>query len=170
MVAKATNFAEGKMSAAKSHSKSVSRLEKHLGYWLRLVSNNVSAAFARKLEAQGVSVSEWVALRKLFDQPSAISISALAEHMGMTKAPVSRLVDRLVQKELVYRQENRNDARAQQIWLSPAGQKLVPGLAAIADENDEAFFGDLPMNGRLTMIGWMQNIAEKYRLSQAPVD
>lgn len=158
------------MSAAKSHSRSVSRPEDHLGYWLRFVSNNVSASFARRLEAHDVGVSEWVALRKLYDQPVAISISALAEQMGMTKAPVSRLVERLVQKELVERQDSRNDGRAQQIWLSSTGKKLVPRLAAIADENDEAFFGHLPVNGRLAMIGLMQNIAERYRLTQVPCE
>ena len=94
----------------------------------------------------------------------------LAEKMGMTKVPVSRLVERLVQKELVYRQDSRNDGRAQQIWLSSAGQKLVPKLAAIADENDEAFFGDLTMNARLAMIALMKDIAKQYRLTQVPVD
>jgi len=158
------------MSAAKSRSRSVSCLEQHLGYWLRLVSNNVSASFARRLEALDVSVSEWVALRKLFDQHAAISISALAEHMGMTKAPVSRLVERLVQKKLVERQDSRNDGRAQQIWLSSAGQKLVPKLAAIADENDEAFFGHLTMNARLAMIAVMQNVAKHYRLTQVSAE
>jgi DNA-binding MarR family transcriptional regulator len=158
------------MSAAKSHPRSASSLEEHLGYWLRLVSNNVSAAFARRLEALDVSVSEWVALRKLFDQTDAISISTLAEQMGMTKAPVSRLVERLVQKKLIERKDSRDDGRAQQIWLSSAGQKLVPKLAAIADENDEAFFGYLPMSGRLTMIALMKDIAKQYRLTQVPVD
>ena len=158
------------MSAAKSHSRSVSPLEKHLGYWLRLVSNNVSAAFARRLETLDVSVSEWVALRKLFDQPAPISLSALAEQMGMTKAPVSRLVERLVQKKLIERQNSRNDGRSQQIWLSSAGQRRVPKLAALADENDEAFFGDLPMNARVALIGLMQNIAKQYRLTRIPVD
>ncbi len=158
------------MSAAKSRPRYVSSLEDHLGYWLRLVSNNVSAAFARRLEALDVSVSEWVAMRKLFDQPAAISISTLAEQMGMTKAPVSRLVERLVQKELVYRQDSRDDGRAQQIWLSSAGQKLVPKLAAIADENDEAFFGQLTVNARLAMIAVMRDIAKQYRLTQVPVD
>jgi DNA-binding MarR family transcriptional regulator len=157
------------MSAAKSRARSVSYLESQLGYWLRLVSNSISAAFARRLEKLDVSVSEWIALRKLFDQPGAISISALAKQMGMTKAPVSRLVERLVQKEFVYRQDSRKDGRAQQIWLSPEGQKIVPRLAAIADENEEAFFGHLPMSGRATMIALMQNIARQYR-QKAPTD
>ena len=156
------------MSAAKSHSRSVSRLEDHLGYWLRVVSNNVSTSFARRLEAHGVSVSEWVALRKLYDQPAAISISALAESMGMTKAPVSRLVERLVQKELIDRQDSRNDGRAQQIWLSYMGRKLVPKLAAIANENDDAFFGDLPVNARIALTELMRRIAEESRLTQIP--
>ena len=158
------------MTAAKSRSRSVNRPEDHLGYWLTFVSSKVVTSLARRLEAQEVSVSEWVELRKLYDQPAAISISALAEQMGMTKAPVSRLVERLVQKELVERQDSRNDGRAQQIWLSSAGQKVVPKLAAIADENDDAFFGGIPVNARLAMIGLMQDIAKQYRLTQVPVD
>lgn len=156
------------MSAAKSRSRSIKRPEDHLGYWLAFVSSKVVTSLARRLETHDVSVSEWVALRKLFDQRAAISISALAEQMGMTKAPVSRLVERLVQKELVNRQDSRNDGRTQQIWLSSAGQKLVPKLAAIADQNDEAFFGHLTMNVRPMMIALMQDIVKRYRLTKVP--
>ncbi|MGB8478388.1 MAG: MarR family transcriptional regulator [Acidobacteriaceae bacterium] len=158
------------MSAAKSRSRSIKRPEDHLGYWLTFVSSKVVTSLARRLETHNVSVSEWVALRKLFDQRAAISISALAEQMGMTKAPVSRLVERLVQKELVNRQASRNDGRAQQIWLSSAGQKLVPKLAAIADENDEALFGHLNANARMAMIGLMQDIAKRYRLTKVSAE
>ena len=158
------------MSAAKPRSRSVNRPEDHLGYWLTFVSSKVVSSLARRLESLDVSVSEWVAMRKLFDQRAPISISALAEQMGMTKAPVSRLVERLVQKELVDRQDSRIDGRAQQIWLSSAGQKLVPKLAAIADENDKAFFGHLPVNVRPVMIALMQDIAKRHRLAQARVE
>lgn len=154
------------MSAAKSRSRTIQRPENQLGYWLNFVSSRVGTSLARRLEKLDVSVSEWVALRKLFDQRTPISISALAEEMGMTKAPVSRLVERLVQKKLVARQDSRNDGRAQQIWLSSAGQKIVPKLATIADENDEAFFGHLPVNVRPVMIALMQDIAKRYRLTQ----
>lgn len=33
-------------------------LERHLGYWLRRVSNQVSGAFARALQERGLSVAE----------------------------------------------------------------------------------------------------------------
>ena len=46
----------------------VSNLQDHTGYWLRFVSNHVSQAFARAIEARGVSVAEWVVLRILFEK------------------------------------------------------------------------------------------------------
>jgi DNA-binding MarR family transcriptional regulator len=158
------------MSASKSQHRSVSRLEDHVGYWLRFVSNHVSASFARRLEKPDISVSEWVALRKLYDAPIWTSPSALAESLGMNRGAVSRLVERLVQKDLVERQASRDDGRARQIRLSSVGQKLVPRLAAIADANDEAFFGDLPANTRAVLIALMRQIAEESELTKVPVD
>lgn len=158
------------MSASKSQHRSVSRLEDHVGYWLRFVSNHVSASFARRLEKLDISVSEWVALRKLYDAPIWTSPSALAEALGMTRGAVSRLVERLVQKDLVERQASRGDGRAQQIRLSSVGQKLLPRLAAIADANDDAFFGDLPENTRAALIALMRQIAEDSELTKIPVD
>ncbi|MHB1958550.1 MAG: MarR family winged helix-turn-helix transcriptional regulator [Acidobacteriaceae bacterium] len=158
------------MSASKSQRRSVSRLEDHVGYWLRFVSNHVSASFARRLEKPDISVSEWVALRKLYDAPIWTSPSALAEALGMNRGAVSRLVERLVQKDLVERQASRDDGRARQIRLSSVGQKLVPRLAAIADANDEAFFGDLSANTRAALIALMRRIAEDSELTKIPVD
>jgi DNA-binding MarR family transcriptional regulator len=67
-----------------------SDLAAHLGYWLRYVSNHVSQAFARKVEAHGVTVAEWVLMRQLLDV-AALALSRLAECMGMTRGAVSKL-------------------------------------------------------------------------------
>jgi DNA-binding MarR family transcriptional regulator len=160
------------MSPSKSRSKTVSSLEDHLGYWLRFVSNHVSASFACRLEARDISVSEWVALRKLYDTPAYMytSPSELAESLGMTRGAVSRLMERLVQKDLVERQDSRNDGRAQQIRLSSIGRKLVPRLAAIADKNEDAYFGNLPTGVREVLIGLMRKIVEEAEMTQVPVD
>ena len=45
----------------------ISNLTDHTGYWLRVVSNAVSVAFARKLAERGVTVAEWVFVRMLFE-------------------------------------------------------------------------------------------------------
>ena len=58
----------------------VSDLPDHLGYWLRLVSNHVSYAFARRLAAKDVTVAEWAMMRALYGRkpmaPSRIALSA----------------------------------------------------------------------------------------------
>ena len=50
----------------KSNRAAPSELEAHLGFWLRFVSNNVSNRFQQLLEAEGVSITAWVALRTLW--------------------------------------------------------------------------------------------------------
>src|SRR5215831_9975735 len=115
-------------------TKSLSALQSHLGYWMRLVSNHVSGAFAEKLSARQVSVAEWVALRELYD--CAQSPSLLAQKMGITRGAVTKLADRLLARKLVTRAASAEDGRAQILSLTGQGRALVPHLAALADRND----------------------------------
>ncbi len=117
----------------------VAELEAHLGYWLRFVSNHVSQAFARRLEGRGVTVAEWVVMRELFGG-GAMAPSQVAEGIGMTRGAITRLADRLIGKELVRREADAWDGRAQILALTDAGRELVPELARLADENDARVF------------------------------
>jgi MarR family transcriptional regulator, lower aerobic nicotinate degradation pathway regulator len=146
-----------------------SDLETHLGYWLRLVSNAVSQSFARKLEAEDITVAEWVFLRTLFDA-EGVAPNRLAGLMGMTKGAISKLADRLVAKRLVERSANSEDGRTQSLSLTPAGREKVPLLASLADENDAAFFGRIEPDQRQALRRLMMTIAEKHELTGAPKD
>lgn len=72
------------MKDAKAPDLTVSDLKKHVGFWLRFVSNHVSNAFARKLLASGVTVAEWAVMREMFDDEET-SPDLLAERIGMTR-------------------------------------------------------------------------------------
>ena len=147
----------------------LSDLQSHLGYWMRMVSNAVSHSFARRLDAEGVTVAEWVFLRSLYDV-SDIAPSQLAERMAMTRGGVSRLADRLVAKGLVARQADPTDKRAHKLALTPDGRKAVPKLAVLADKNDEQFFGALTPNQREQLEGLLRNIAKEHELNSAPTE
>lgn len=58
-------------------------LEAHLGFWLRFVSNHVSQRFHPLLEGEGVTVTDWVALRTLWTNPQTTH-AQLIEALGMT--------------------------------------------------------------------------------------
>ena len=139
-----------------------------MGFWLRFVSNYVSAGFQRLVEAHGVSVSEWVALRQLYGVGEATA-AELMDALGMTKGAVSKIITRLQHKGLVSRATVDADRRAQQIVLSSAGRKLVPRLARLADANDEAFFGHLDPAVREQLARAMQDLVRTHELKQIPV-
>ncbi len=145
----------------------VSPLEKHLGYWLRYVSNQVSNAFEARMAAQGVSVAEWVILRELFDIDMAPSL--LAEKIGMTRGAITKIADRLIAKNLVTRTAAEDDRRYQALGLTKDGRKLVPKLAALADENDAAFFGHLTAAERKTVETAMRGIVRRHGLKSIPI-
>ncbi len=146
-----------------------SDLTTHLGYWLRFVFNHVSQAFARKVEAQGVTVAEWVLMRQLLDE-EALAPSILAARMGMTRGAISRLADRLIAKSLLLRAADPEDGRAQTLALTPTGRALVPGLAALADANDAEFFAHLTSDDRAALFRILRGIVEQRGLASPPVD
>jgi DNA-binding MarR family transcriptional regulator len=147
----------------------VSDLKKHVGFWLRFVSNHVSHAFARKLLASGVTVAEWVVMREMFDDHET-SPGVLAERIGMTRGGVSKLVDRLVKKKLVTRRDRSDDRRFQTIALTAAGRRLTPQLAALADQNDEEFFHPLSSGERAALIAIMKKLVDAHGLQTLPTE
>ncbi len=157
------------MSKTDGTAVAVSDLKKHAGFWLRFVSNHVSHAFARRLLDSGVTVAEWVVLREMYDEEAMVS-SVVAERTGMTRGAASKLVDRLVGKGLVIRQERSGDRRFQEIVLTAAGRRLVPSLAALADRNDEEFFHALSAAERETLVATLKKLVAAHGLQRFPTE
>lgn len=151
------------------HRQRISAIESHLGYWLRFVSNHVSHAFSRKLAARNITVAEWVFMRELF-AGGDIAPNQLATRMGMTRGAISKLADRLVAKSFVTRTASKDDGRYQHLALTKSGQALVPALAALADQNDEEFFGHLDAAERARLAEAMKEIVRRRGLRSVPVD
>lgn len=152
----------------RTRTNTVSGLEQHLGYWLRLVSNHVSQAFMQKVETQGVTVAEWAVLRKLLEA-GPVNPSRIADRMGMTRGAISKLVERLIAKRLVARSVAADDRRFQSVFLTASGQRLVPVLARLADQNDDEFFGHLPEAIRLGLVESLQELVRRHGWKDVPV-
>ncbi len=154
----------------KSQKTEASALTTHIGYWMRLVSNHVSHAFARKLEASNVTVTEWVILREMYSGDDTTSPSAVAELTGLTRGAVSKLMSRLLEKGLVNRKESTKDRRYQDVELTAKSKTLVPKLAKLADQNDEEFFSVLSKAERSQLKGLLQKLADHHEFKIVPIE
>lgn len=146
---------------------SPSSLHAHLGFWLRLVSNHVSHAFEAKVEAHGVTVAEWVLLRTMFDLEPA-NPSQIARVLGMTRGAISKLADRLVAKRLAQCTIDPDDRRYQSLELTPAGRRLVPTLAALADQNDAECFTSLDEQQKAQLWAILKQFVASRGLREVP--
>jgi DNA-binding MarR family transcriptional regulator len=141
----------------------------HLGFWMRMVSNHVSNAFAAKLADKSVTVAEWSLMRALYGEKPT-SPSRLADEMGMTRGAITKLADRLIAKSLIGREANAVDGRAQTLALTKRGSDLVPELAALADRNDVEFFACLTAGERTTLQRLLRRIVERSHMTAMPID
>lgn len=147
----------------------VSDLTAHLGFWMRLVSNHVSNAFAAKLAAKEVTVAEWSLMRTLYGK-APTSPSRIADEMGMTRGAITKLAARLVAKALIRREDSANDGRAQTLALTDRGVDLVPALALLADRNDAEFFACLTQGERDMLERLLKSLTERGGMTVVPVE
>jgi DNA-binding MarR family transcriptional regulator len=137
-----------------------SDLRRHVGYWLRCLSNLVSGAFAEKLAAKDISVAQWVVLRTLYDKRD-VTLQQAAAEVGVDKSSLSRMAERLVRKGLLNRAEG-GDRRSVGLSLTPSAMKLVPQLAKLADENDEQFFRVLSARQRQEFLSTIKQLLDAH--------
>lgn len=152
-----------------SSTQPVSDLTAHIGFWLRMVSNHVSHAFAAKLTDKEVTVAEWSVMRALFGK-EPMPPSRLADEMSMSRGAITKLADRLIAKSLIIREASADDGRAQTLALTDRGSALVPDLAALADRNDAEFFECLTAAERETLWRLLKSLAQRGHMTAIPIE
>lgn len=146
----------------------LSRLDAHVGYWLRYVSSQFSHALNRELEDKGVSLAEWIVLRELYD--GDLRPSDLAARLGLTRGAASKLARKLACSLMITQQAAPEDGRVQVLSLTDHGRAVVRVFAVILDETDEKFFGHLTPDTRALIRSVMRDIVRRRGLRAAPVD
>jgi DNA-binding MarR family transcriptional regulator len=148
---------------------STTKLTGHIGFWMRMVSNHVSHSFARRLVGKDITVAEWVLLRTLYDKDPTPP-SHLASELGMSRGAITKLADRLIPKGLIERIADALDGRAQTLELTAAGEKLVPEIVALADQNDAEFFGCLTADERKSLELLLLKLVERNQITEIPTE
>ena len=107
-------------AAGVQDERAISSLIFHVGRELR-------TALDRRVYAHGLTSQQaaLLLLSRILKEPSAIKV---AERLGTDGAGMTRLLDRLEKKGLVFRKTSPDDRRSLVIALGPRSQKLLPRL------------------------------------------
>lgn len=145
-----------------------SDLYEHLSFWQNRFNQIVHTTLERRLGALNVTVSQWSLMALLYHR-EADTVSDIARRIDLDPGAVTRLADRLQKKGYLRRASDPADRRSVILSLTRAGRKLVPDLAAAADENDRVFFGVLDEEERdqfQTLLGKLLRAAEDKEASR----
>ncbi|WP_188969475.1 MarR family winged helix-turn-helix transcriptional regulator [Deinococcus aerolatus] len=90
----------------------------------RLVSDQIMGRLQSEMQDEDVGFTQMTALYKL-RAFAPISVTALAEHLGVSLPATSQLVQELVGRGLTERRENPLDRREKLLALSDKGQQFL---------------------------------------------
>jgi DNA-binding MarR family transcriptional regulator len=92
--------------------------------WAHTVMRRSFHDFKQYMDAWGLSTSQANALMRLYHS-GACGVSDIGDHVGISNAAASQMIDRLVQMGLVERTENLGDRRVRQLTLTEKGCNLA---------------------------------------------
>jgi DNA-binding MarR family transcriptional regulator len=111
------------------------------------VSRRISAA----LRAEGMSLEQWRVLSLLSDG-AGHTMSDIARDVMLPAATLTRVIDRLVEVNLVYRRGDLGDRRRVLVFASPRGRSLHRKLAGTVDREEAALMAGI-RDDDATMLG-----------------
>ena len=92
--------------------------------WAEVFMHRSMREYRQFSRDSGLSMSQMSALFHIH-YGGHCGVSDLGEHLGVTNAAASQMIDRLVQQGLLERSEHPIDRRAKYLALTPRGQALV---------------------------------------------
>jgi len=140
------------------------RIRDLISYRLHTVANLLSrGAELRYRREFGVSLWEWRTLALLGGADEPLSLKSLAQHAGIHKSQMSRVVAGLAGRRLVLRADDAADGRGVRLALSKSGRRLYDGLIDAAAERDQQFRRCLTKNERTAFDSALGKLASQAR-------
>lgn len=94
-----------------------------LHHWIEVFRGHSMRNFMRYARESGLSMSQIGALFHL-QRMGSTGVTDLGDHLGVTSAAVSQMLERLVQQGLILRSEDPSDRRVKQIVLTDKGLQV----------------------------------------------
>lgn len=121
--------------------------DQRLGFLMHDVSRLRRKVFDEVMKPEGVTRSQWWVMAYL-SRHDGMSQSDLAEMLGIGRAALGGLIDRLESQDLVRRGADGEDRRAKLVFLTPAGSGMIDRMRARSDQMSEIILQGLSVAQR----------------------
>ena len=151
------NMTQGRARTARRPI-SLGVLEQHLGYLIRRFQVWIFQDFIRTLETIDVRPAQYSVLVVIGANPG-LSQSDLADTLGIERARLVRLLDRLEKRGLTRRLPSPRDRRSHALQLTAEGQKLLKKAKALAATHEARLAEKLGPEPRTAMLEFLREFA-----------
>ncbi len=126
-------------------------LDNHLGYFLRRAQVAVFQDFIRTLAEIDISPAQYSVL-VVIGANRGPSQADVADFLGIERARMVRMLDRLEKRGLTQRLASATDRRSHALQLTPAGQKILKRAKALAGTHEASLTERLGMTHHNALI------------------
>jgi len=99
----------------------------------------------------------------LLEDGEARTVGALGEQIGRSLSATSRLVEQLVKRELLRREEDPDDRRARRVTIAARGRKLLQAMVRRRAETEMRLIEALAPEDQRTVLRGLELLAEAAR-------
>jgi DNA-binding MarR family transcriptional regulator len=126
---------------------------------LSRAEHRVSRRISVALQAEGMSVEQWRVLSLLADG-AGHTMSDIARHVMLPAGTLTRVIDRLVAVNLVYRRVDLGDRRRVLVFVSRRGRSLHRKLASTVDREEAALMAGICDDDAAMLGDLLKRLAE----------
>lgn len=133
----------------------------NLGYKLKLASQVMYRDFLERLEPYGITPFHYLVLCCLWEE-DGLSTSGIADKLKQLGATLTGVVDRMEERNLVYRERDADDRRIVRIWLTDEGKQLMYVLPALGAETIKKATENIPEAEQETALKLLDRIVQNF--------
>jgi DNA-binding MarR family transcriptional regulator len=128
--------------------------------WIEVLMHNSMRHLIHYARENGLSMSHLGSLLRIHHIGSC-GVTDLGDHLGVTSAAVSQMLDRLVEQELILRNEDPNDRRVKQIILTHKGDRILDEIIHARQDWLDDLAQTLSDSEKETVMAGMEILLEK---------
>ena len=129
----------------------------------RLLRNYID----HRAKGHGSTRAQWIVLFRLREQEGLSQVD-LADVLELQPISLVRLLDRLVEHGLLERRHDPRDRRANRLFLTASGRRLVDDLDGLRDSIAAEVLHDVPSASIQTSLETLRDIKDRMKLLAEP--